>query len=379
MRILHLLGQNQDIGGVLSVIRNLQRATVCKNWTHVVWVNHSFKETRQPALSYRFSRHICSDSPNHLLILIQALRAFFEFKRLLAQEAFDVLHAHTRGTLLVGLLALKWLGRQVVYTNHSFSRRIRLYRWCAAQHGMYTIVLTPNMARHYDLNVQPPKFNIISECCADEFFEEPFVSPPVPGTAHRRLRLVGVGNIVRWKNWHLVLEALRQLDLDQRERIQFSQWGPTANDPDSIRYEQELRGMIEQYDLGECSFFRGPSNSIDDCLRAGDWFVLPSTNEACSVALIEGLALGLPALVSASGGSVDIIANGKNGLLFAPENSADLAAKLRSIVAGETVLLHPAEIRETVRSRSASVVASEYEKLYRSLLQRAPVDLVTQT
>ena len=107
--------------------------------------------------------------------------------------------------------------------------------------------------------------------------------------------------------------------------------------------------------------------------------MLPSTNEACSVALIEGLALGLPALVSASGGSVDIIANGKNGLLFAPENSADLAAKLRSIVAGETVLLHPAEIRETVRSRSASVVASEYEKLYRSLRQPAPVDLVTQT
>jgi len=377
MRILHLLGQHQDIGGVLSVIRNLQQATTARNWAHVVWVNRAFKETRQPALTYRFSRHICSDSPNHLLILIQALRAFCEFRRLIAQEAFDVIHAHTRGTLLVGLLALKWLGRQVVYTNHSFARRIRLYQWSAAQQGMYTTVLTASMARHYDLTLQPPRVNIISECCADEYFGRPLVSPSTPGSVPRPLRLVGVGNIVRWKNWHLVLEALRQLDLDQRERIQFSQWGPTPNDPDSIAYEQELRGLVEQYDLGKCSFFRGPSNLIADCLRTADWFVLPSTNEPCSVALIEALALGLPALVSASGGNVDIMADGTTGLLFELENSADLAAKLRSVLAGETVLLPPAGIRETVRSRSASVVASEYGKVYRWLLHRAPVELVT--
>jgi len=239
---------------------------------------------------------------------------------------------------------------------------------------MYTTVLTPNMARHYELTVQPPKVNIISACCADEFFGKPLVSSPAAGTAYRRLRLVGLGNIVRWKNWHLLLEALRELDSDQRARIEFSLWGPTPNDPDSILYEQQLRRFIEQYDLGNCSFLRGPSNLIGDCLRAADWFVLPSTNEPCSVALIEALALGLPALVSASGGNVDIISNGKTGLFFDPANSADLAAKLRSILAGQTMLLPPAEIRETVRSRSASATASELEKVYRCLLRRAPVD-----
>jgi glycosyltransferase involved in cell wall biosynthesis len=379
MNVLHLLGQDQDVGGVLSVIRNLQQATACKNWTHVVWVNHTFKETRQPALTYRFSRHICCESANHLLILVQALRAFFELKRLITTESFDVLHAHTRGALLVGLLAIKWLGREVVYTNHGFARRKGLYRWCAAQRGMHTTVLTPNMARHYDLTVQPPKVNIISECCADEFFEEPLVSPAATGTAHRRLRLVGLGNVIRWKNWHLVLEAMCQLDLDQRERIEFSQWGPTPNDPDSIRYEREIRSFIEQYDLGEHAFFRGPTHLIADCLRAADWFVLPSTNEPCSVALIEALALGLPALVSASGGNVDIISNGKTGLFFEPENSADLAARLRSILRGEIILLPPTEIRATVSARSASDVASEYEKVYDCLLHRAPVDFVTHT
>src|SRR5437899_403063 len=169
MRILHLLGQDEDIGGVLSVIRNLQQATTSKNWTHVVWVNSAFKETRQPALSYRFSRHIRSDSPNHLRILVQAIRAFFELKPLIAKEAFEILHAHTRGTLLVGLLVIRWLRRQVVYTNHSFSRRIRLYQWSAAHQAMCTVVLTPNMARHYGLAIQPPKVNIVSACCADEF------------------------------------------------------------------------------------------------------------------------------------------------------------------------------------------------------------------
>ena len=373
MRVLHLLGQDEDIGGVLSVIRNLQQATASKQWNHVVWVNGDFREVRQPALAYRFSRHICDDSRNHLRILIQALRAFFELKQLVARESFDVLHAHTRGALLVGLLAIRWLDRHIVYTNHSFSRRIRMYRWCAAQQGMHTVVLTPNMARHYGLNVEPPKVSIVSACCSDDFFRTPLVMRPRSGAARRRLRLVGLGNIVRWKNWHRVLESMSRLGADQRQHIEFCQWGPTPDDPDSIRYERELRAFVQRHDLESCCSFFGSSNSIIDCLREADWFVLPSTNEPCSVALIEALALGLPALVSSSGGNVDIIAERKNGLLFEPENVMDLTAKLRSILAAENALLPPAGIRESVRSRSAAVVASEYEKLYRCLPARIAV------
>lgn len=365
MKVLHLLGQDQDIGGVLSVIRNLQEATEDQNWSHVVWVNKSYVETRRPGLNYRFGRHACGDSPNHASILIRALRGFFELKQLLAGESFEVLHAHTRGMLLVALLTARWLRRRVVFTNHNFARRIRLYRWASNQSGMHTVVLTPNMARHYGLTAAPPGVSVISACCADRFFVPELKRRNGLRQEDGRLRLVGVGNVVRWKNWHLIAEALRRLDPDHRRRIEMAHWGPVPDDPDSIAYKDELLGLVHQHHLQNQFVFHGPSGSISDCLGRADWFVLPSTNEPCSVALIEALALGIPALVSASGGNVDILADGKSGFLFQPENPDDLASQLRRVLATRGEMLSPGQIRETVRGRSATAVALEYGKVYR--------------
>ena len=50
-----------------------------------------------------------------------------------------------------------------------------------------------------------------------------------------------------------------------------------------------------------------PTHQVADVVAAADWFVLPSTHEPCSVALIEALALGVPVIASASGGNVDIV------------------------------------------------------------------------
>src|SRR5205814_41632 len=113
--------------------------------------------------------------------------------------------------------------------------------------------------------------------------------------------------------------------------------------------------------------FRGPTGEIAECLSQSDWFVLPSTNEPCSVALIEALALGLPAVVSASGGNVDIVENGRTGLLFEPDNAPDLAGKLRAILNHEVSPLPSVQIRESVRTRSASSVGKQYVALYERL------------
>ncbi len=374
MKFLHLLGQDQDIGGVLSVIRNLQQATAHQNWSHVAWVNQAYVETRRPALTYRLGRHACGDSPNHAILLVRAFRGFFELKQLLSRESFDVLHAHTRGMLLVALMVARGSGREIAFTNHNFARRVGLYRWAARQSGMHTIVLTPNMARHYGLAETQPGVSIISACCADDFFSHELSSRSASRAPKDPVRLVGVGNVVRWKNWHLAAEALRRLTPEERSRFEFVHWGPIPSDRDSARYGEELRRFIGQHNLQDQMVFRGPSVSVSDCLREADWFVLPSTNEPCSVALIEALASGLPALVSASGGNVDIVLDGKTGWLFQPDNPEDLAAKFRQILASDRRLLPPNQIRETVRSRSASAVALEYAKVYRRICDRLPAD-----
>jgi glycosyltransferase involved in cell wall biosynthesis len=292
--------------------------------------------------------------------------AYFELGALLKREHFDLIHAHTRGTLFVAMGVAKFLQRPVLFTNHSYGSRVRMYQRIAAAVNMHTVLLTPNMSRYYGLPENFPKLSIISDCCADAFFSEPLAGRR-PLTPNQVVRLVGVGNIMRWKNWHLLARALNELTEEERQRIEFSLWGPRPSDPDSVRYDRELRHLVASSGIDEQFHFRGMTHSISDRLREADWFILPSTNEPCSVALIEALALGIPALASASGGNVDILCRGKTGLLFEPNNSASLAKNLRLVLAGNHSISSPQEIRESVRPRSASEIASQYAAIYKCL------------
>jgi glycosyltransferase involved in cell wall biosynthesis len=366
LRVLHLLGACEDTGGILTTLRNLQTATAARGVEHVLWVNQAYREVRQPRLNYRYSRHLVQDCYNHFELAFRALRALPELRALRRAEPFDVLHAHTRGSFVLAVLLTRLSRRRLVYTNHGFATRRGMYRWGAASPRLVTCVLTPNMARYYGLDTAAPNIRVISECCADDLFER----PTVPGgfDPARPVRLAGLGNIVSWKNWHLILEAVAQLADADRRRLEFHHWGPVPNDPECRAYQQQLEALRERHRLGASCWFHGLSLAVEERLRTADWFVLPSRNEPCSLALIEALALGLPALVSGSGGNVDIVRPEQTGLLFESENVASLTDGLRRIARGETQLLPPAAIRESVRSRSATIVAGQYLELYRTLL-----------
>ena len=126
MKILHLLGATEDTGGILTVLRNLQNADRTGT-EHVVLVHEAYRETRQPALTYRRSRHLVAESPRHGELLRRALPALRELRQLLRKEHFDVLHGHSRGALLLALgISLGWR-RPVLFTHHAYARRKGLY------------------------------------------------------------------------------------------------------------------------------------------------------------------------------------------------------------------------------------------------------------
>jgi glycosyltransferase involved in cell wall biosynthesis len=368
MKILHLLGATDDTGGILTVLRNLQVATASRGLEHVVWVNQTYRETRRPALNYRFSRFLLAESPDHLRLFCRALGAFGELKSFLAREPFDVLHAHSRGALVVavGVTVLLLWRRPVLFTNHAYARRLGLYRWAARRRHLRTAVLTPNMARYYGLEADGHRVRIISASCADRFFEMPMVERRVRAS-DQPLRLVGLGNIVRWKNWHLVVEAMAGLHDAERRQIEFHHWGPVPSSPEAAAYNEELRQLLRARRLEDRVRFHGLSLMVEEPLREADFFILPSTNEPCSVALIEALALGVPAVVSASGGNVDIVQRDRTGLLFEPDQPDSLRDCLRRVLRGEFNPASPAEIRASVRHRCASAVADEYGRAYEEM------------
>jgi glycosyltransferase involved in cell wall biosynthesis len=177
-----------------------------------------------------------------------------------------------------------------------------------------------------------------------------------------------VGNIVRWKKWDVLLDALARLPDAMRRRFSFAHYGEAPADPDSCAFERELHEFIQRASLATTVRFQGPTHDVMARVQEADWFVLPSTNEPCSVALIEALALGRPALVSASGGNVDIITPDHTGLLFAADDAGDLARQLQRMLSGELRIADPGRLRQSVEARHPARVSRQYRDLYERML-----------
>lgn len=358
MRALHLVGAAEDTGGILSVIRSLAAATAGVV-AHETWVHTAFEQTRRPELRLRRSPAARDEDPSHPRLLWAAARALPGLLRLLRDEPFDIVHGHSRGAfpLMLGLAATRRRG--LVFTNHTYAQRAAMYRWAARRPGIRWVFLTPNMARHYGVSPAAGQVEIISGCVADGFFER-----PLTGGGSPILRWVGLGNQVRWKRWDLAAEALRRLPDRWKGRITVTVRGPVVDDADSRRFAEELRALAVAPDLAGRFVVAGPTGDAAAVVGEADGFILPSTNEPCSVALMEALALGKPALVSASGGNLDLIEPGRTGLLFHPGDPDALADSMVRAASGVFRAARPEEIRASARPRSAAAMGARYVELY---------------
>lgn len=105
-----------------------------------------------------------------------------------------------------------------------------------------------------------------------------------------------------------------------------------------------LRPEVEQFvtnnGLGECIRLLGPAphDRTLELLMVADFFVSHAASDGTSVSLLESMAAGLPAIVSACGGNSEWVQPGVNGWIVPLGDTAQLTA-----VMAAAVLLTPAE------------------------------------
>jgi glycogen synthase len=81
--------------------------------------------------------------------------------------------------------------------------------------------------------------------------------------------------------------------------------------------------------------------------------VIPSLYEPFGIVALEGMAAGVPIVVSRTGGLAEIIEGTDAGLLFEPGNANDLCARLEEV-------LHSPELADSMRSRASHLLRTEY-------------------
>jgi glycosyltransferase involved in cell wall biosynthesis len=129
---------------------------------------------------------------------------------------------------------------------------------------------------------------------------------------------------------------------------------------------EALRALAQKSPLRERIFVVRAMEDIAQTYAAADIFVLPSISEGLSNALLEAMASGLAVLGSRVGGTAEAVAEGKTGLLFNPQDGAELAEKLKSFLdePGLAGRMGAAARETAVRNYSLERVAESYEKLY---------------
>lgn len=106
---------------------------------------------------------------------------------------------------------------------------------------------------------------------------------------------------------------------------------------------------------------------VADLYAAADVFVLPSTSEGLSNALLEAMASGCPALASRVGGTAQTVLDGRTGLMFEGDDEAGLSAAVRRFCAEPALVarLGKAARAQVLEKYSLDGVVSRLEALYR--------------
>jgi len=133
--------------------------------------------------------------------------------------------------------------------------------------------------------------------------------------------------------------------------------------------ETELRDFVASNDLTASVGFTGYVENVHEYLQASDIFVFPSQIEGFGLALIEALACKLPAVATKVGGVLDIISDGKNGLLVKPKDPEGLYDAIRWLLNNKAAAASLGDQgRYTVEERfSLDAVVEGYLSLFLSL------------
>jgi glycosyltransferase involved in cell wall biosynthesis len=113
-----------------------------------------------------------------------------------------------------------------------------------------------------------------------------------------------------------------------------------------------------------------PFDEMPGRYAAATVVVNPSLEEAFGMALVEGMAAGLPAVATEVGGMPEIVVQGVTGLLVPPDDSPALAAAIMRLLEDRELArrLGAAGRTRAVERYSWDVVADEMLALYRRLL-----------
>ena len=256
----------------------------------------------------------------------------FPLVRTIRRLGIGMVHAHFFFPTLVGLMASRLAGVPFVFTRHHSDHNSRLGkpfhvaidRWCGRLSDRAIAVSAATRDCMIADGVPPRKIRVVYNGTDGLRAPTPDSVASVKGElslpADARLVLM-VARLHEEKGHATLFKALEEL-----ESAAPNVWAVLAGDgPARAEIEKEIETRLLRVRV------LGRRNDIARLMVAADVLVLPSRAESFGYVLIEAMGLGLPIVASRCGGVVEIIEDGRSGLLFDIDDAHGLARCLKRL------------------------------------------------
>jgi len=333
-----------EIGGPATYVPELAKRLAQRGHeVHVVTFGTPGYEERD---GYHIHRQAYPQLPKPLAFPLRILKAGLLCARVVREHSLEVIYAQEYLSGLVGLIAKKLTGKPL------YLKYVGDWAWEVAFARGWTDRLlhefydsgSPNAYTSAMMHLQ----RLVGKNCAGIIAPSEYLRSvierwniPTPvvvipnavelhpcdkGMCRRELglegfTLVSVGRLVRWKGFHLVIEALK--DLDEEVNYLIIGEGP---------YRRVLEGLKEKLKLGSVHFLgKMPKNRTLKYICASDLFVLPSYYEGMSHVILEAMSCRTPVLASDIPPNRELIRDGETGFLVHP-TSEEIRRKILEVL-----------------------------------------------
>ena len=137
--------------------------------------------------------------------------------------------------------------------------------------------------------------------------------------------------------------------------------------------EDNLKNKVKAMNLEDTVIFTGFISDVKKLLSIMDLQANASYGtEATSLALLEGMSLGIPAVVSNYGGNPGVITHGENGYIFKLKDSQDMAKYIEMLIDDKKTYEYMSKRAiEIFNSKfTAEIYARNIEKVYEDIMNK---------
>jgi L-malate glycosyltransferase len=326
---------------ILHIIHDLGRGGA---ETMLVTVVKELKEYNNIVVTLFSSNHFTADEfvcdkyiSMSLTSVTQMPLAVLKLRKIIRQVQPDIVHTHLFWpTMLARLATPKRI--PLITTIHAFIATSGEYKYWYIKwidkityHFRRSVIIAVAkgaLAEYFDfLKLKPWRSHALYTFVNTVRFNEAHSKPAAIAT--QRFRLITVGRISLQKNHRYLVEAFKLLPPG---KFELHIYGINTFGAEFEKYVQESSADI---------ILKGEVKNINEIIAQYDLFVMSSTYEGFSLAVLEAMAMGMPLLLSDIASFKEQCED--TAVYFNLDDPQDFAAKLQQLAAGKDTLLQLAE------------------------------------